>query len=628
MAKEKILIAFDSPTVRTMLRTELEAAGFNVIEAKNGLDALLKLVKEQPVCALLYVALPVIDVYAFVRIIRNTPSLADTGLIICSIDDKNVYSFWTSSCKSDGYYQIKDSHNKELLSLISLTIEKYSGRELPPVTTPSYGELVKLITDAFDKELFELYVVREAYNAETHIYKLDALIDNMADSLYSIYPYDAMAIILNDTHIQETYRKAESLGQSEFADFQQIVRTDFQAIISNRADYNWQAASSRVSAFASDTPENMQIRSYECFPLDRKNNELCTVHLAKCTEAAINIRTRERIDFFISTYTALIKKALLFKQTNESELRIKKAFSRFLPPTIIDNIISEEDSLTARVGEKRRVAVLIADIRDFTAISEKNKPELIVSFLNSYFAKMGKIINKHGGTIDKFMGDAIMALFGAPESYIYNGNRAANAALEMVEELKNIDTGTLIMGELSFNIGIGIHYGEPIAGSIGSEEKKEYTVIGDAVNVASRVEGLTKRYGSRILITESVKKDIDTVEIDIKNGEKPESEEAPLPHLTRHIDNVKVKGKSKAVKVFAITSTTDGTGYSKAYLDCYAKGLNQYEIGNFNTAIDYFRQAVAEKPDDVASKELLQRCTGFLAAPPKNWDGAVSLTTK
>ena len=626
MAEKKVLIAFDSPTVRAMLRKELTAAGFSVLEAKDGFEALYKLIKNQPDCALLYVALPVIDVYAFVRIVRNTKSLARMGLIICSIDDTNVYSFWTSRCKSDGYYQIQDSNNAELISLITHTIERYGEREISPVATPSYGDLMKLVTDAFDKELFELYVVRDAYTAETHIYKLDALLNSMADSLYSIYPYDALAIILNDTHIQETYRKIESLDEKEFEDFQQIARTDFQAIISNRADYNWQTANSSISNFASETKENAKIRSYECFPLDRKNNELCTVHIAKCTEAAINIRTRERIDFFISTYTALIKKALLFKQTNESELRIKKAFSRFLPPAIIDNIISEEDSLTARVGEKRRVAVLIADIRDFTTISEKNKPEVIVSFLNDYFAKMGKIINKHGGTIDKFMGDAIMALFGAPESYIYNGNRAANAALEMVEELKNIDTGSLVMGDIDFNIGIGIHYGEPIAGSIGSEEKKEYTVIGDAVNVSSRVEGLTKRYGTRILITETVKKDIDMLEIDTKNGEKPDSEEASLPHLTRHIDNVKVKGKSKAVKIFSIM--TDGSAYSESFLDNYAKGLNQYEIGNFNTAIDYFRQAADEKPDDVASRELLNRCTDFLADRPKNWDGAVSLTTK
>ena len=239
---------------------------------------------------------------------------------------------------------------------------------------------------------------------------------------------------------------------------------------------------------------------------------------------------------------------------------------------------------------------------------------------------MGKIIIKHGGTIDKFMGDAIMALFGAPESYIYNGNRAANAALEMTEAIKEIDTSLLNLDGNSFKVGIGINYGSPIAGTIGSEEKKEYTVIGDDVNIASRVESLTKLYGTEILITESVKKDIDSVLEAEKEKTLLKTEEASIPHLIRHIDNVKVKGKSKAVKLYEIN--TNVNKYSDFFLENYQKGLNQYEMGNFKTAEEYFQKAYSENSCDNAASVMLKRCKEFLLQKPANWDGAISLKIK
>ena len=140
------------------------------------------------------------------------------------------------------------------------------------------------------------------------------------------------------------------------------------------------------------------------------------------------------------------------------------------------------------------------------------------------------------------------------------------------------------------------------------------------------MESLTKLYGAEILITESVKKDIDAVREAAKEKLLEQTEEDSLPHLIRHIDNVKVKGKTHAVRIYALS--TDEKLYSESFLENYRKGLNQYEIGNFKTAGEYFTLAHKESPDDKATIELLDRCRKFFHSKPEDWDGAIALTTK
>ncbi len=627
----KILVAFDSLTLRSLLHKELEHAGFEVQEAKDGLEVLQAIHEWNPDCVLLYVNLPIIDAYTMCRIIKNTPELEDIRTIICTPEDSNIYSFWTSNCNTNSYYSMNPDDTDGLIKEIrKVLINKESRAPSEKKEAFSTEYIVSQILGAVDKELYELYVIRHAYYATRDGVDIYMLIDLMVDVLYTIYQFDAFGIIINDSKLLEIYRKAAALSQKEFEEFKYITHSDFQERIHTRLSYDWKSAQTITSSFGIAQKKENRIKSYECFPLkkdgEKEDDLVCTIHIGSSRETAFNIRTRERINFFCSVYITLIKKAIASTRMRETEQKIKKAFSRFLPPTLIDNIISEENSSMPQIGEKRQVAILIADIRDFTAISEKNTPEAIVEFLNTYFTTMGQIIVKHGGTIDKFMGDSIMALFGAPESYIYNGNRAANAALEMIEALKTIDTSSLAMGNITFNIGIGIHYGQPIAGSIGSQNKKEYTVIGDDVNLASRIEGLTKLYGVPIIITDSVKADIDTLQKDTQNNEKPESEEDSIPHIIHHLDNVKVKGKSKAVKIYTITQNKEL--YPDSFLENYSKGLNQYEIGNFSTAFSYFRKAEHICPNNIATKRLLERCTTYQTNKPDNWDGAVALTTK
>ena len=294
------------------------------------------------------------------------------------------------------------------------------------------------------------------------------------------------------------------------------------------------------------------------------------------------------------------------------EKRIRRAFSRFVPEQIIDSLVMQSDAQNEKlgVGETRAVAILFSDIRSFTNISEKNKADVLVAFLNRYFSIMVDIIKKHGGTIDKFIGDAIMAEFGTPVSYEDNCRRAVAAAYEMRAALPSIDLGNLVLPDgMKFNIGIGIHYGDVIVGSIGSKDKADYSVIGDNVNLASRLEGLTKTYGTQILVSESVLLDA---------GEDSFS--------FRHLDDVRVKGKKKAVPIYAVDRSPDE--FPHAYKDAYTKGMDLYKQGIWNLAKDYFEKALKAVKGDKAASLMLSRCEEFIVNPPENWDGAIAFLTK
>ena len=180
----------------------------------------------------------------------------------------------------------------------------------------------------------------------------------------------------------------------------------------------------------------------------------------------------------------------------------------------------------------------------------------------------------------------------------------------MRQALPSVPLEDLVMPEgMQFNIGIGIHYGDVTVGSIGSADKTDYTVIGDSVNLASRLEGLTKTYGVQLLVSEDVKNDIKGADF-----------------IFRYLDDVKVKGKTKGVPIYAVDRNQEE--FSIEYRDCYAKGLDLYKQGVFNLAKEYFEKSLAACPNDKASKLMLERCEEFIKNPPESWDGAITFHTK
>lgn len=213
-----------------------------------------------------------------------------------------------------------------------------------------------------------------------------------------------------------------------------------------------------------------------------------------------------------------------------SRLRTEKLFGRFLDPRVVQQLVSGDDLQAKKKPVRCDLSVLFSDIRGFTSFSEKHTPEEVVDLINRYFSRQVEVIFRHGGTLDKFIGDAIMAFWGAPNADPQHARRAVAAALEMAREVEAFRAELAGTG-IEFDVGIGIHSGEAVVGFIGADQRLDYTAIGDTVNLASRIEGETKGR-ARILVTEATRK---ACENDY--------------HWTSH-GSVKVKGRAEPVNTY------------------------------------------------------------------------------
>ena len=220
----------------------------------------------------------------------------------------------------------------------------------------------------------------------------------------------------------------------------------------------------------------------------------------------------------------------------EEREKIKSAFGKFVNEEIANQVLKGEISLG---GEKKDVAVFFSDIRAFTAISEKLEPEEVVEFLNDYLTRMVRCVNDNDGTVDKFIGDAIMAIWGAPVSKGNDTLSAINASLEMRSQLMDFNKDRGSEKKPIIKIGCGINSGPVLAGQIGSDEKMEYTVIGDTVNLASRIEALNKPFGTDILITHD------------------SYERVKDFFIVEKMQKITVKGKKDAQQIYAVLSRKD-----------------------------------------------------------------------
>lgn len=286
-----------------------------------------------------------------------------------------------------------------------------------------------------------------------------------------------------------------------------------------------------------------------------------------------------------------------------SEERVKSNLNRYLPQHVINEIINKDD-LSLFNGEYKRCSILFSDIRNFTSLTERLEAIEVVNFLNEYFDVMVDTIFEHNGVLDKLIGDAIMATFGIPYNSDKDAANAINTALKMIDSLEIVGGIERIQYELG--MGIGIATGDVISGNIGSKKRFEYTVIGDAVNLAARLESLTKFYGLHLLVC----------------GETAQS----VSHLyrSREIDCIRAKGKQEPVNIYTILGRVGEVPAKdeQLFLDFYAKGLEAYRRRAFGKAEREFKKGLLFFPDDKPSQIMLDRCGKFKASPPEgNWNG-------
>ena len=239
--------------------------------------------------------------------------------------------------------------------------------------------------------------------------------------------------------------------------------------------------------------------------------------------------------------------AVRFSMEERYARRIRGMFSSYVTKRVVDELVKNPE-LAKLGGSRREITVLFSDVKSFTAFSERHSPEEVVSILNEYLGEMAQVIFFHEGTLDKFIGDAILAFWGAPLAQEDHAERAALCAIEMVERLQKLQAKWRAEGKEPFDAGIGINTGEVLVGNIGAEGKKmDYTVIGDHVNLASRVEGLTRKYGTHILVTENT---LDKL--------RPAIDAGRLNGLNiTGIEWVTVKGKEQPVAIYEVTKASE-----------------------------------------------------------------------
>ncbi|MEJ5304678.1 MAG: adenylate/guanylate cyclase domain-containing protein [Ignavibacteria bacterium] len=310
----------------------------------------------------------------------------------------------------------------------------------------------------------------------------------------------------------------------------------------------------------------------------------------------------------VSAYT--VSSVSNYLKERKQKLIIKAMFSQYLNPKLVDELVVHPEKLKLG-GIRKEMSVLFSDLANFTTISEKIDPETLVELLNHYFDEMTEIIFETNGTLDKFEGDAIMAFWNAPLDDPEHHFNSALCALKMkkkVNELK-LDWRAIIGQE--FSIRIGINSGEMIVGNMGGKKKFDYTVMGDNVNLASRLEGINKIYGTDIVISESIYNKIkDRV-------------------IARELDLILVKGKTIPVRIFELIDLKEGLIFSNddqkeilKLIEYFETGLNFYREKMFSRAIEEFEKVLLVNPDDYPTRVFIDRCFEFLnSPPPDDWNG-------
>ncbi len=295
--------------------------------------------------------------------------------------------------------------------------------------------------------------------------------------------------------------------------------------------------------------------------------------------------------------------------------RMRRMFERFVSKNVVKEVVENRSSYLHQLGGVRKpVAIMMTDLRNFTAMTEDADSTQLVAQLNEYFDSMVQCIFATNGTVDKFVGDAILAVWGNIHSggAVSDATLAVQTALRMLANLPELNQRWTARGWPALKMGVGINYGEVIFGAVGSEQKAEPTVIGDPVNSASRLEGLTKEYGLDLLIGESV---------------------AELVRDAFHlqlVDLVRMKGKTRAMKVYTVHGTKPEPLDARlaSYLEKSEAGLACYERADFESARQLFRIALEIKPEDSVANVYMERCEALAGERPEAWDGVFVMKSK
>ena len=303
--------------------------------------------------------------------------------------------------------------------------------------------------------------------------------------------------------------------------------------------------------------------------------------------------------------------ALLVFEDISGEKRLKGTLARYMTKEVADQLLEDPKAMLG--GRIKEATVFFSDIRRFTTLSESLGAQETVSMLNEYFTDMVDILFRYQGILDKYIGDAIMAVFGTPFSTDRDADNALYASIEMIRKLRELNARRECEGRPTLDIGIGLNTAEILVGNIGSLKRMDFTVIGDGVNLASRLEGANKYYGTHILLSEFTRKQLKD------------------DYILRPVDRIRVKGKTEPVAIYEALDyhTPETFPCMDEVLDHCGAGLSRYLEADFAGALDRFEAAGSINHADHISRLYTDRCRHFLESPPgPDWDGSWTMTSK
>lgn len=311
---------------------------------------------------------------------------------------------------------------------------------------------------------------------------------------------------------------------------------------------------------------------------------------------------------WILSFVSLISYQYFVTDREKAEMR--KLFGKYVSPKVLDEILKNPGAVVLG-GEERTITVLFSDIRGFTTLSEKSTPTQLVEIINRYFSAMTQEILDNDGVVDKYIGDAIMAFWGAPLLDDKQADKAIKAALGMRARLEEFNKTLKAELGIEIAIGVGLYSGPAVVGNMGSLQRFDYTAMGDTVNISSRLEGITKTYGVSCIIGETTRAQLTD----------------PQAYVIRELDQILVKGKKEPKRIYEPREKASFTEAMQKQLAAFERGRDAYYRGDWNAAIEELSEALTYG-EDGPSTTLLARTKDLKKNPPERWEGVYAFKTK
>jgi len=627
--RKRILILEDSDIFADMLGSFLTSQNYEVQRAVNGFEGIKKVYSFLPHLVITDVEMPILKGYQATRLLKSRKNTKAIPVIMFTSLDEAKDKFWGSQAGADIYIE-KSPDNFELLresvarilplsDNIDFAVIEREGRKI------NDNSIIEIVNNLLDNKLFQTTIIGMLTDLSGKVHSMELVARGIFDLLNTVCKAEIITMMIRGAG-RTLYIYIANHGEFTkeiSANFLEICISDF-----SRHFPDYKLSEKKTKNFHPTGTNGKKLMSYITLPLAIAGGNFATIHIANTVNEYFTPSIMENVNVFTGAASPVIANALSMHELAELQRNTRIAFARYVPADVMDEIINETIN-KGRNSESRNVSVLFSDIRNFTAISEHSIAQEVVDFLNAFFSKMGNEIMSEGGHIDKFIGDEIMAVFGAFASMENSRENAIYAAIKMLAALDKMNSSGSKISNNNIDIGIGINYGGCILGNIGFQNKMDYTVIGDTVNLASRIESLTKQYRHPLIITEYV------------------YEATKDKFIHRQIDNVRVKGKEKPVGIYAVYSGFSGAEESpvlgknanlpsvpsllinRETLDNYNKGLRTLYLREWKLAQEYFEKALETNNNDFLSKFYLERSNEFERnPPPDNWDGVVTLEKK